>query len=344
MGRSAAKIDGFANLIRVLRAKMNEYSILDILKEIIEQTGYVKELELEATDEAKDRINNIDELIGKVVSYQENESEPTLDGFLEEVSLVADVDSLENETDRVTLMTLHSAKGLEFPIVYLTGMEDGLFPSFMAISEEDSDEAVEEERRLCYVGITRAMKELTLSCAQSRMQHGQMQYNRKSRFLEEIPEEMLEITDFTYGGGYGRRSEEKTSASFGRDVSELFGERSGSGNSGYGRSERFGSSMNGTGFGSSGFGGRSGGLTQAQSEFRQAKQNFKEKAFDPSQFKVKKADHLEYVEGDRVSHVKFGEGTVRSVTDIGKDYEVVVDFDRPGQKKLLAAFAKLKKI
>ena len=159
---------------------------------MIEETGYVKELEAEGTDEAEARIENIDELLSKVVSYEESEEHPTLSGFLEEVALVADIDSLEDDSDYVVLMTLHSAKGLEFPKVYLAGMEDGLFPSYMSITSDDSSEQLEEERRLAYVGITRAMKELTITCAKQRMIRGETQYNKVSRFVKEIPLELLE--------------------------------------------------------------------------------------------------------------------------------------------------------
>lgn len=189
-GRAAAKIESFVTLIRTLRTQEDYFSVQELLQEVIDRTGYVKELEAEGTEEARARIENIDELINKAASYEEDAQEPSLEGFLSEVALVADIDSMDDDAGRVILMTLHSAKGLEFPQVYLTGMEDGLFPSYMSVDSEDPD-ALEEERRLCYVGITRAMQDLTLTHAKKRMTHGETHYNRPSRFLNELPEELL---------------------------------------------------------------------------------------------------------------------------------------------------------
>lgn len=168
LGRAASKVEPFVTFIQTLRSKLEYLSPSELLKDIIENTGYVEELRAEGTEEAEARIENIDELITKVVTYEEENEEPTLSGFLEEVALVADIDSVDGGDNQVLLMTLHSAKGLEFPYVYLAGMEDGIFPSYMTITADDPTE-IEEERRLCYVGITRAMKDLTLTCAQQRM-------------------------------------------------------------------------------------------------------------------------------------------------------------------------------
>ena len=191
LGRSAAKIKPFVTFIQAMRSKLEFLSPSQILEDIIEETGYVAELEAEDTDEARARIENINELVSKVVSYEESEENPTLSGFLEEVALVADIDSLDDESDYVVLMTLHSAKGLEFPQVYLAGMEDGLFPSYMSIASDNPTEEIEEERRLCYVGITRAKENLAITAARSRMIRGETQYNRVSRFVKEIPRELL---------------------------------------------------------------------------------------------------------------------------------------------------------
>lgn len=191
LGRSAAKIKPFVTFIQAMRSKLEFMSPSQILEDIIEETGYVAELEAEDTDEARARIENINELVSKVVSYEESEENPTLSGFLEEVALVADIDSLDDESDYVVLMTLHSAKGLEFPQVYLAGMEDGLFPSYMSITSDNPTEEIEEERRLCYVGITRAKENLAITAARSRMIRGETQYNRVSRFVKEIPRELL---------------------------------------------------------------------------------------------------------------------------------------------------------
>lgn len=286
LGRSAAKIKPFVTFIQTLRSQTEFLSVHELLSEIIEQTGYVKELEAEDTDEATARIENIDELITKVVSYEEEEQEPTLSGFLEEVALVADIDSLEEESNHVVLMTLHSAKGLEFRNVYLAGMEDGVFPSYMTIMSDDPTD-IEEERRLCYVGITRAMQHLTLTSARQRMIRGETQYNRVSRFIQEIPRDLVSI---------GIPLEPK--------VKEL----------------------------------------PKQTAYIQAKNAFKAKAFEPKDFKVTKSDSLDYEVGDTVKHIKFGVGIVEKIVEGGKDYEVTVNFDKAGVKKMFAAFAKLKKI
>ncbi len=192
LGRAAVKIEPFVTFIQAMSSKAELIPVSSLLQEIIDATGYVEELKAEDSPEARARIENIEELQGKALTYEENEKEPSLSGFLEEVALVADIDSLDADNDRVILMTLHSAKGLEFPQVYLTGLEDGLFPSYMSITSDNALEEIEEERRLAYVGITRAMKCLTITCARQRMVRGQLQYNRVSRFVREIPAEVLQ--------------------------------------------------------------------------------------------------------------------------------------------------------
>ncbi len=191
LGRAAAKIQPFVTFIQVMRAKAEVLPVSALLQEIIDETGYVAELKAEDTEEARARIENIEELQGKVLTYEEHTDEPTLSGFLEEVALVADIDSVEEGSDYVVLMTLHSAKGLEFPHVYLAGMEDGLFPSYMSITSDNAQEELEEERRLAYVGITRARKNLTITCARMRMVRGETQFNKVSRFVKEIPARLL---------------------------------------------------------------------------------------------------------------------------------------------------------
>ena len=178
MGKAAAKIAPFVEFIESMKEKAGDISVAELLEEIIKETGYVSELEAEGTDEAQARIENIDELISKAVAYDEGTEQPSLNGFLEEVALVADIDSLDENSDYVVLMTLHSAKGLEFPNVYLAGMEDGLFPSYMSITSDDSNSEIEEERRLAYVGITRAKENLTITSARMRMVRGQTQYGK----------------------------------------------------------------------------------------------------------------------------------------------------------------------
>ena len=294
IGRSLSKIDGFVTFIQSLKSKAEAYTVTELLEEVIDLTGYVDELKAEDTEESRARIENIDELISKTVSYQETmeaeQREATLSGFLEEIALIADIDSVEADQDYVLLMTLHSAKGLEFPYVYLAGMEDGIFPSSMCIFSGDSSD-MEEERRLCYVGITRAMKELTLTSAQQRMIRGETQYNRVSRFVREIPRELVEL-------GHTVQNR-KPSASE---------------------------------------------TPSPKSSYMQMKQNFHAKVFQPQNFKVTKASSLDYGVGDTVRHVKFGVGIVKEIVEGGRDYEVTVDFDKAGTKKMFAGFAKLKKI
>lgn len=289
LGKSAAKIQPFVTFIQTLRSQTDYLTVTQLLEEIIEQTGYVKELKEEDTDEARGRIENIDELISKAVTYDEGTNTPQLSEFLEEVSLVADIDTVDDNQDRVLLMTLHSAKGLEFPLVYLAGMEDGMFPSAMAFLSDDPGD-LEEERRLCYVGITRAMKELTLTSAQQRMIRGETRYNKISRFVQEIPRELLDM-----GEARPKETPKKPAAA---------------------------------------------------DNYSQIRRDFQAKVFQQAQtqFQVKSAQPLDYQEGDRVSHQKFGIGIVLSIVSGGKDYEVTVDFEKVGVKKMFASFAKLKKI
>lgn len=192
IGKSAVKVRPFVTYIQTLRSKLPHITLAELMQTIIEDTGYVEELKAEGVEESQARIENIDELISKIVSYEESAEEATLSGFLEEVALVADIDSLDENSNHVVLMTLHSAKGLEFPNVYLAGMEDGIFPSYMTITADDPTE-IEEERRLCYVGITRARKDLTLTCAKQRMIRGETQYNKVSRFIREIPKSLVQL-------------------------------------------------------------------------------------------------------------------------------------------------------
>ena len=307
IGRSAAKTEPFVTFIQTFRSKQEFFSVTELLNDIIEQTGYVKELEAEDTDEARERIENIDELISKAAAYEETEENVTLSGFLEEVALVADIDSMDEGGSKVLLMTLHSAKGLEFPNVYLAGMEDGLFPSYMSITADDPDE-VEEERRLCYVGITRAMQELTLTGAQMRMVRGETHYSKISRFVKEIPEELLT-------GGETDFSNRRTGVNS--------------------------SSANRTGDSTT---SRTARNTEQKRAYQQAREAFRSKAFEPQQFRVTKADRLDYQAGDKVSHMKFGVGIVQKIVESGRDYEVTVDCEKAGVIKMFASFAKLKKV
>ena len=303
VARAAAKLDSFVALIEYFKRRAEEISITDLINEIIEKTEYIENLEAEDKEDAQARIENIEELVSKIATYEEQCKEeqikPTLSQFLEEVALVADIDSLEENPEYVVMMTLHSAKGLEFPHVYLVGMEDGLFPSYMTISS-DNEEELEEERRLCYVGITRAEEELTLTCARKRMMRGEVHYNRMSRFLQEIPRELMENGSLPFDKEMQKERDQEMAK---------------------------------------------------QNVYAQAKQAFRQKPFQnygiqkgAKAFAVSKEKGLDYQEGDRVRHIKFGEGTVKAIVEGGRDFEVTVDFDSAGVKKMFATFAKLKKI
>lgn len=287
IGKAVTKISSFVHLIEQFREKSRKLPVSDLIIEIMKETGYQEELEREDTEEARERLENIDELLNKAVVYQQNAKEASLSGFLEEVALIADIDNVEDSDDKVLLMTLHSAKGLEFPHVYMAGMEDGIFPGHQTLFSDDKAD-LEEERRLCYVGITRAKKELTLTCAQQRMIRGQTQYSKSSMFVREIPRDLVDL---------------------GREIPEKSSEK-----------------------------------IPVAGDFMRMRESFRAKVFEPEKYKVVKADSLDYDVGDRIRHIKFGEGSVEKIVDGGKDFEVTVNFDRVGVKKMFAAFAKLKKI
>lgn len=208
--------------------------------------------------------------------------------------LVADIDNLEEESNHVVLMTLHSAKGLEFPYVYMVGMEEGLFPSYMSIVADNPQEEIEEERRLCYVGITRAKKELTMTAARQRMLRGEVQYNVISRFVKEIPDEYLENKTESPGQRAKEAKEQR--------------------------------------------------INQRRQAMLEARKSLRTKPIQSKMVAATKASHLDYSVGDRVKHIRFGEGTVLEIIEGAKDYEVRVNFDVAGVKKLFASFAKLQKV
>lgn len=302
IGRSASKLDSFAALIEYFKGRSEESGVTDLLTEVIEKTGYTESLEADDPEELEARVQNIDELVSKAAVYEESCSDrgerPTLSGFLEEVALVADIDSVAEDRDYVILMTLHSAKGLEFPHVYLAGMEDGLFPSYMSISGDDPEE-LEEERRLCYVGVTRAEEKLTLTCARMRLVRGERQYNSMSRFIKEMPSALIDTGKRE--GGFSQNvslGEKRTYSS----------EVSGYKRSAYAQKPAFAAIQKGSGL------------------------------------MAKKSEGLSYGVGDRVRHVKFGDGTVTEIKEGGRDYEVTVQFDTAGVRKMFALFAKLIKI
>lgn len=339
--RGAAKLGSFVSLIESFKRHQKETSSLEALvREVLDESGYLRALEEEDSDEANSRIENIEEFISKVASYEENcEENPTLSGFLEEVALVADIDTLDESTDIVLLMTLHSAKGLEFPYVYMVGMEDGIFPGYGAVTGDDPDE-MEEERRLCYVGITRAMEKLSMSCARSRFRNGEQQYNPPSRFINEIPRFLLKqnapavdhlfqqlprnnpfrqerlFTPKNTASAWSPATEKQVKQAVRRSSGQdLFADNP----------------MISRGFSTanSGFSGRG----TDYSNHPEAKE--KTKAASAA---------LNYGEGDRVEHMKFGQGKVTSLKAKSGDYEVTVAFDSGNTRKMMASFAKLKKI
>ena len=320
VGRSATKLDSFAALIEYFKTLAEEMNITDLLQEVIEKTGYIESLENEDKEEAKTRKENIDELISKAATYEEScqdkDEKATLSGFLEEVALVADIDSLDEDQEYVVLMTLHSAKGLEFPRVYLAGMEDGLFPGYMSINAGDREE-LEEERRLCYVGITRAEQELTLTSARRRMVHGETQYNPMSRFVKEIPRELLDTGNKKFTQETEMPAQQNT----------------------YARAREA--------FRAQAFAGALGGMTPAKNQGTgkpltgsQALASLQK----GSQLAAGGNGPLGYEVGDRVRHVKFGEGTVTDIKEGGRDHEVTIEFDSVGTRKMFAKFARLVKV
>ena len=313
IGKASNKIKEFTKLINLFKMESESMSVPELIRLVLELTGYEAELKAEKTDEAQARIENLDELYSKAVSYRDMTEEPTLAGFLEDVALVADIDNREEESEYVVLMTLHSAKGLEFPNVYMAGMEDGLFPGYMTITAGDDGEDMEEERRLCYVGITRAKKHLTMTAAKMRMVRGDMQYSSVSRFVKEIPERLVDGT--TYDPSISSSSSSSSASRNSYSDDNVFGGRSVNTNYGSGFTES----------------------TMRKSHIATATKA-------PVYGTKIQRGNLDYNQGDRVSHRKFGEGTVVDIADGKRDYEVTVEFDTAGKKKMLASFAKLEKI
>lgn len=301
LSRTVAKVEGFTNLILDFRDMLSEGVLLSELYDaVLERTGYWDELVAEHTEEAEGRLENLTELKNKIVKYEQEAEQPSLSELLEEIALVADVDSVEESEEKVLLMTLHSAKGLEFPCVFLGGMEDRLFPSGMALNSDDPD-AVEEERRLCYVGITRAKEKLYLSASKQRMMHGAPNYNPISRFVREIPEEVIEKSG---EGAFAMRRQQESLEQAERNLAE-----------------------------------RSASVSSKPYSYQKS---YNKPAFG-KEFKVERME-VDYMVGDTVHHIKFGKGVVTKLVSGGRDYEVTVDFERVGVKRMFASFAKLKKI
>lgn len=312
LGKAAVKVEPFVLMIQNFRSKLEYYGLKELLEDILDKTGYVKELQESEDEDAEDRLANIDELISKAADYEESHDDPTLSEFLEEVALVADIDGVEDNSNKVLLMTLHSAKGLEFSQVYLAGMEDGIFPSYMTITADDRAE-MEEERRLAYVGITRAKEELTLTCAKSRMLRGETQYNPISRFVKEIPSNLLDNTVPSM-----RIQEKPTTKYEMSDVDYDYRPKA--------IVRPRATAPDRKPFIAQGIGALNelAGITKGSN--------------------VQDAEALDYVEGDRVKHVKYGEGTVLTMQKEPRDVKVTVEFDQFGQKIMYASFAKLKRV
>lgn len=294
IGRTAVKITEFAEFIKKYKSLSAELELVDFIKKLLDDTQYVEMLRGDGTDESLDRIANIDEFLTKAETYAESNENPSLSGFLQDVALVADIDSLEDDADRVFLMTCHSAKGLEFDNVYLVGMEDGLFPSFMSLFDSDDSE-LEEERRLFYVGMTRARNTLTVTAAKMRMVRGETEFHKESVFLKEIDSEYIEDkSDW-------EMREDRNRASSSEQIEPK------------------------------------ASIKKVQETKPYAK------TFDLNAFKPVKPQSLEYTEGDNVIHKKFGIGRVIQIKETPKDFEVTVEFEKFGTKRMFAAFARLTK-
>lgn len=400
-GKASDKLKSFVTMIQMFRTKLQFGSLEELITDVIETTGYTKELEESDEDDAKDRLENIDELITKIVSFEMDKEdlgeEATLSAFLEEVALVADIDNVDGDSNQVLLMTLHSAKGLEFSQVYLAGMEDGVFPSYMTITSDDPME-IEEERRLAYVGITRAKDDLTITYAKQRMIRGETQYNPVSRFVKEIPEKLLDNklptikrwSDEDYDDASRERSFFKakpfqtskpalSDTVFDKPKNNWeMAENYNTSNSTVKKNNWQGadSVMSGNRIVTAGSTGTSG-IRQTASRSKTATDSGASSKKDISSiiaskpkavikkketpaankpYIAKSLDGLTkgmpstapggpgYGAGDRVRHIKYGEGTVLKIEQEPKDYKVTVKFDLAGNKIMYAAFAKLKKI
>ena len=288
--RSQMRLRQFAILIEELQERAKTVPPDELYDLVVERSGYVRALEEKNTAEDAARIENVQELKSNIIAFVKEADDPTLAGFLDEVALYTDLDNYDQSMDCVTLMTMHAAKGLEFPTVFIVGCEEGIFPGLRCIGEP---EEMEEERRLCYVGITRAMQHLTLTCARQRMIRGEVQYNKMSRFVKEIPRELISLE---------------------RERGEIEDRKP---------------KMD---------------IPTRGSVYAAMKQEFREKPQQAKTFSAQKATKLDYEIGDTVRHIKFGVGIVTDIVDGGRDYEVTVNFDQAGTKKMFASFAKLKKL
>ena len=316
-GLNRVKINAqeFIETIEYLRSKIESLSISELIKETLNKTGYVKALELENTTEAESRIQNLEEFLTVAIEFEEEEAENTLGDFLEGITLSSDIDGMEDSEDSVTLMTLHSAKGLEFPVVFLVGLEEGIFPGNKSIGEPKE---IEEERRLFYVGITRAKQYLYLTCSKKRTIFGSTSYNQISRFINEIPSDLLdgyedlndskveEFNDSIYKWEYGTSQKIKTYKIDNNNLKE--------------NSKVAANSI------SSGF------QFKTAESFLNSLNNKKVN---------NEADISKYKEGQRIYHKRFGEGTINKIEEEGDDFKLDISFDKVGNKRLMAKFANL---
>ena len=308
----------FINVIEDLKDKKEKATISELIKLTLKNTGYTKALEQENTVEAENRIENLDEFLTVAIEFEEEFAENSLSDFLEGITLSSDLDNVEETEESVTLMTLHSAKGLEFPVVFLVGMEEGIFPGYQSMMEPKE---LEEERRLCYVGITRAKENLFLTCSKQRTIFGSTSYNPVSRFLEEIPQELLEGYEDAFGTTSNKESMFKDSP-----YSWSYGSKNSAAIKSYKINEKepiiASAKSNNTGF-----------------SFRTAESflnNLGKKSSATNNIDLSK-----YEAGVRVFHKKFGEGTISVVEPEGEDLKVDINFEKVGHKRLMAKFANL---
>ena len=319
LSRVFANTREFVNTIEDLRARKDDLSISELITQTLHDTGYTKALEIENTVEAETRIQNLEEFLTVAIEFEEEEAENTLAEFLEGITLSSDIDGVEDTDDSVTLMTLHSAKGLEFPVVFLVGMEEGIFPGYKSIGEEKE---IEEERRLCYVGITRAKEHLFMTCAKQRTIFGSTSCNGVSRFLREIPETMLDGADtLEDNAGYAKVAEDYNDYEWSYGGGRKYVDFEPSYDT-YKDIERKGSREK----------------VSTTFQFRTADSFLKSLNNKP---KSENVDLSQYKAGVRVNHKKFGEGTIDKVEPEGEDLKVDITFDKVGHKRLMAKFAGL---
>ena len=309
LSRVYSNAQGFIEVIEDLISKKDEYTITELIKHTLKETGYTKALEDENSIEAENRIENLEEFLTVAVQFEEEEADNDLSTFLEGITLSSDIDGMDEEEESVTLMTLHSAKGLEFPVVFLVGMEEGIFPGYKSIGEPKE---LEEERRLCYVGITRAKNNLYLTCSRQRTMFGSTSCNPVSRFVNEIPENMLEganeidsepenkFKDSNYEWSYGKSGNNGKVLSYKVDIPSSKPEPS---------------------------------FAFKSAESFLAKLNSKAQGND--------TDLSKYKEGQRIYHKRFGEGNISKIEPEGDDLKLDIQFDKVGHKRLMAKFANL---